>query len=129
MHKLLAVTLIVLSAPSLATCWIVEGVSGSNYAKSESYKRLEDGYSGKFSIMIDGKRASVLYDGIDAGGMFYQALSKNTVIGVSGEPNKHAMETWLIQDDGRVLMTKTLSGFGGFDSAKAMVGKVTGSCN
>ncbi|WP_193323350.1 hypothetical protein [Erwinia endophytica] len=79
--------------------------------------------------MINPDYAVVIYDGLNGGGMVYKALSSNVVLGLTTEPGKHAMETWVIQDDGTVLMTKTTSGFGGFDSAKALVGKVTGRCN
>ncbi|MDU4094014.1 MAG: hypothetical protein E7H57_12180 [Pantoea sp.] len=129
MTKFIASLLLACSFTSTAGCWTVEGMHGSTYAERDKYAREDDGFSGKFTILVNGKTAAVLYDGVDAGGMIYQPLSDHVVIGLSTVPDKHAMETWVIQNDGKVLMTKTISGFNGFDSAKAMVGKVTGSCN
>lgn len=121
---------LLIAAPlsSIASCWMVEQVKGSSYSERNSYKQTDDGYSGKFTIVINGNNAAVVYDGLDAGGMIYRPLSANSVIGMTTEQGKHAIETWVIQNDGTVLMAKTMSGFGGVDSTKAMVGKVTGIC-
>lgn len=113
----------------IAACWSVTDVSGSSYSAREGYKRIDDGYSGKFTLVIDGDNAAVLYNGMDAGGMVYRALGHNIVLGLTTEPGKHAMETWVIQPDGTVLMSKTISGFGYMDSTKSMVGKVAGTCH
>lgn len=113
---------------STAACWTVTGVKGSSYSEREAYKRIDDGFSGKFTLVIDGENAAVLYDGMDAGGMIYRAMGPNVIVGLTTEPGKHAMETWVIQRDGTVLMSKTISGFDYMDSTKSMVGKVVGSC-
>lgn len=126
--KWLAAVAMLFSVSVHAACWTVEGVKGSSYSEREGYSRIDDGFNGKFTIVIDGERAAVLYDGLDAGGMIYRPFSDNVVLGLTTEPGKHAMETWVIQKDGTVLMTKTISGFGGLDSSKAMIGKVTGNC-
>lgn len=126
--KWLVAVLCLVSLPAMSSCWSVGGVKGSSYSEREGYSRIDDGYSGKFTIVIDGENASVLYDGMDSGGMIYKPLSENVVIGITTEPGKHAMETWVVQHDGTVLMTKTISGFEGMDSSNAMVGKVVGRC-
>jgi hypothetical protein len=44
-------------------------------------------------LVIDGDNATVLYDGMDAGGMIYRAMAPNIIVGLTTEPGKHAMET------------------------------------
>ncbi|WPU24882.1 hypothetical protein RI049_09145 [Cedecea neteri] len=126
--RLLIAVLCLVSVSANASCWSVSGVKGSSYSEREGYSRIDDGYSGKFTIVIDGDNASVVYNGLDAGGMVYKPMGPNVVVGLTTEPLKHVMETWVIQQNGVVLMTKTLSGFGGVDSSKAMVGRVVGRC-
>lgn len=128
MIRFITVFSLFLTFSSSAACWIVEDVRGSSYADRNQYQREDDGFKGKFTILVTGQAATVLYDGADAGGMSYRPLTENVVVGLSSEPGKHAMETWVIQQDGTVLLTKTISGFPGFDSAKAMVGHVSGHC-
>ncbi|MFL4429633.1 hypothetical protein REF28_01325 [Serratia marcescens] len=111
-----------------ADCWIVEGLHGSIYSPRNNYKLAEDSYSGKYMLAINGDSASVTYSGVDAGGIIYRALSPNTIIGLSSDPDRNLIQTWVIQSDGTVLMTKTADGFGAFDSAQAMIGKVSGKC-
>lgn len=111
-----------------AECWIVEDLHGAIYSPRNDYKLEEDRYGGKYMIAINGDNASVTYSGIDAGGISYRAISPNTIIGLSTEPNRNLIQTWVIQNDGTVLMTKTADGFGQFDSAQAMIGKVSGKC-
>lgn len=119
---------LVASFSSAASCWTVVGVKGSSYSEGEGYKRIDDSYSGKFTIVIDGDNASVLYDGLDAGGMVYRPMADNVVVGITTESKGYVMETWVIQPDGNVLMNKTISGTAGMDSTKAMVGAVVGRC-
>ncbi|EPC4018127.1 hypothetical protein ACRZOS_002503 [Enterobacter kobei] len=126
--RLLVAAALALPMVANASCWTVKDLKGSSYSEREAYSRIDDAFSGTFTIVIDGDNATVLYDGLDGGGMVYRAMSKNVVVGITTEPGKHAMETWVIQPDGVVLMSKTLSGFGGMDSTKAMVGRVAGQC-
>ncbi|MFP2273247.1 hypothetical protein ACLEXX_02090 [Enterobacter ludwigii] len=126
--KFLTAAVLLLPLASNASCWTVKDLKGSSYSEREGYSRIDDKFSGTFTIVIDGDNATVLYDGLNGGGMIYRAMSKNVVVGLTTEPGKHAMETWVVQPDGVVLMSKTLSGFGGMDSTKAMVGKVAGVC-
>lgn len=128
MYRLIPLVTLLAAFSSFSACWTVEGVHGSTYADRDQYHRADDGFKGKFTILTNGASATVLYDGMDAGGMSYRTLAENVVVGLSSEPGKHGLETWVIQVDGTVLLTKTLSGFPGFDSAKAMIGHVSGHC-
>ena len=127
--KIIIATLIALvSVPASAECWIVKGMHGIDYAQRNNYEVEKDGFSGTFMISENGKDASIRYSGTDAGGITYMVLSPGTFIGISNEANGQAIENWNITQDGTVKMTKMINGFGGFDSVKAMVGKVSGKC-
>lgn len=84
--------------------------------------------AGSFMITIDEKNSSVVTNGTDAGGIKYIPISQNTLIGLSQSDSGEAVETWSINNDGKVMMTKVLTGWGRFDSSKAFVGDVTGKC-
>ena len=101
--RLLIAAALALPMVANASCWTVKDLKGSSYSEREGYSRIDDAFSGTFTIVIDGDNATVLYDGLDGGGMVYRAMSKNVVVGLTTEPGKHAMETWVVQPDGVVL--------------------------
>jgi hypothetical protein len=126
--KWMLMVALLMPVSSMASCWNVDGLKGSNYSAGDGYSRIDDGYSGKFTIMVKPNYAVVLYDGADAGGMVYRAISDRVIVGMTSEPMKNVMETWVIQNDNTVLFTKTISGYGSSDSVKAMVGRISGIC-
>jgi len=91
MIRFITVFSLFLTFSSSAACWIVEDVRGSSYADRNQYQREDDGFKGKFTILVTGQAATVLYDGADAGGMSYRPLTENVVVGLSSEPGKHAI--------------------------------------
>ncbi|CAI2140469.1 Uncharacterised protein [Serratia fonticola] len=128
MKKIIIAMLALASLPASAECWVVSNLKGSTFMKDDAYKRTDDGFSGSFMITIDEKSSSVVTNGTDAGGIKYIPISQNTLIGLSQSDSGEAVETWSINNDGKVMMTKVLTGWGGFDSSKAFVGDVTGKC-
>ena len=129
MKRLIVGALMLASFGASAECWIVGGMKGVSYSASNKYSPQEDGFSGVFTIKTDGASADVQYSGADAGGVIYKAMSNNNIIGLSAAGNnQRVVDSWVIQEDGTVLLSKTISGFGNIDSAKAFVGKVKGKC-
>lgn len=126
MKKIIVAVLALASLPASAECWIVSNLKGSAFMKDDGYKRIDDGFSAPFKIAIDGKIASVVTGGADAGGIQYKPASAHSLIGISQSGD--VIETWAITDDGKALMTKVTTGWGPFDSSKAFVGDVTGKC-
>lgn len=111
-----------------AECWVVKDMKGVSSSSHSDYNFESDGFSGTFRIFADGDKASVTYSGSDAGGLSYGQILPNTIIGVSDNENGQVVETWNIGKNGIVKMTKVISGFGKFDSVKAMVGRVISKC-
>ncbi|CAI1109167.1 TPA: hypothetical protein ACSTLY_002273 [Serratia fonticola] len=128
MKRIIVAMLALAVLPASAECWVVSNLKGSTFMKDDGYKRIDDGFSGSFMITIDEKNSSVVTNGADAGGMKYIPTSKNTIVGLSQSDSGEAVETWSINNDRKVLMTKVITGWGGFDSSKAFVGDVVGKC-
>lgn len=128
MKSFIAIALTFLSMSASADCWQVEKMHGTRFSQDDNYASSEDGYSGKFMLTINGDFASVTYSGADAGSGITRALSPNSIITIGMDQGKTMLQTWTIQGDGTVMMTKTVSGYGSFDGAQAMIGKVTGKC-
>jgi 1,6-anhydro-N-acetylmuramate kinase len=78
--------------------------------------------------VIDGERAAVLYDGLDAGGMVYRPFSDNVVLGLTTEPGKHAMETWVIQERWHRPYDQNNLWLWWAGFIQGDIGKVTGNC-
>lgn len=128
MRSLMFLALFLSSASASAECWVVKDMKGVNSASHGGYNFEKDGFSGTFRIFADGDKASIKYSGSDAGGLSYGQILPNTIIGLSNNENGQVVETWNIGKNGIVKMTKVISGFGDFDSVKAMVGKVASKC-
>nr|WP_307833704.1 hypothetical protein [Candidatus Symbiopectobacterium sp. 'North America'] len=127
--SVIAAILVLASVSARAECWIVGDMKGVTFAEHNSYKAENDGFSGAFMISISGELAAVKYSGADAGGVVYHALSPTSIIGLSTEgDSKRVVDSWVIQPTGKVLMSKTITGFGKFDSVKAFVGNVKSKC-
>lgn len=129
MKRLIVGALMLASFGASAECWIVEGMHGVNYSSRNNYAPEDDGFSGTFTIETTGDNASLQYSGADAGGVVYKAMSSNSIIGFSANgDNQRVVDSWVIQPDGAVLMSKTITGYGDMDSTKAFVGKVKSKC-
>nr|DAI72763.1 MAG TPA: hypothetical protein [Caudoviricetes sp.] len=127
----LIIALLIASIPACATadCWIVNDMKGVSYSARNDYKLETDSFSGTFKIKIDADNSSVTYSGEDAGGVSYKPFSSTHLIGFGTDGNGGTMsESWSIQPNGVVIMSKIISGYGQFDSTKAMTGKVSGKC-
>lgn len=123
----LCTLLLLLPLYSNADCWVAKNMKGTSYSQSEDYKRIDDGFSGTFMITIAEKNSSVVTNGIDADGISYLQISPNTLMGFSQSKTGAVVETWAINDS-KVLMTKVMTGWGEFNSAKSFVGDVVGKC-
>ncbi|MEI7219130.1 hypothetical protein WCT79_19220 [Pectobacterium carotovorum] len=129
MKCVIAAMMALSSMSASADCWVVEEMKGTSFSERNAYKAESDGFGGTFMLSINGDMASVKYSGSDAGGVVYHALSPTSIIGLSSEGDtKRVVDSWVIQPDGKVLMSKTITGFGEFDSVKAFVGKVKSKC-
>lgn len=126
--KFILASLLLSSFCARAECWIVKDMKGVISSSHSDYNFENDGFSGTFRIFADGDKASVTYSGSDAGGLSYGQILPNIIIGVSDNENGQVVETWSIGKNGIVKMTKVISGFGKFDSVKAMVGRVISKC-
>ncbi|MDE1487979.1 hypothetical protein KKI90_16885 [Xenorhabdus bovienii] len=128
MKKLIALLIILFPFSANAECWVVDGMSGIRYAQDDHYQPKKDGFSGTFEVNVEPEAAYVKYSGVDAGGMKYVPTSSNTLIGLSSNGNQQVVESWIFQSNNVVLMTKSVAGYGDFDSIKAFIGKVKSKC-
>jgi len=128
MKKLIIAAVVALTSfGASAECWVVGDIAGTAYFKGDGYKETPDAYSGKIMINIDGESASIASSGLVTGGMEYFSPSPRIVLGFSLDKSKPVFEVWSINED-KVTLAKSVSGWGGLDSTKAMVGNVLGKC-
>lgn len=130
--KVMLVSILVISAPSVADCWVVENLQGYGAMSGDSYSYGKDkSTSASFHITIDGEKASVfeansgyLHD------MKYIPITKTTMVGLYQAGGGVTVETWSITTDGKALYSKVMNipGMQQVTSTKSFVGDVVGNC-
>ena len=115
------------SMPVFSECYVASEFSGASTRQGGKFKLSEDAFSGKtFELNIDGDKSSV-----SSSELTCLSVASATLLCVDyGAETKVVIETWAVYvDDGIVVHTKTVNGYGKYNGAQVFVGALQGLCH
>jgi hypothetical protein len=108
-----------------AQCWRVAEIKGYSSRASEGYTLSADGFTGReFEITVQDRGGSVSPSSLKC-----ERSSPVSLLCIDSKSGKVTVETWVIDEvAGRVLHTKSITGYGIHDGGNLFVGRVLGKC-
>lgn len=108
-----------------AQCWRVGEIKGFSTRASDGYTLTADGFGAReFEVTIQPGNGSVSPSSLKC-----QPSSSVSLLCVETKDSRVAVETWVIDETaGRLVHTKSVSGYGIHDGGNLFVGRVLGRC-
>jgi hypothetical protein len=125
--RLLLTCLVFFSHLASAECYVVGDLKGYSTRAHEGYQISEDGISsGKFILELNGKSSSITPNNMKCDQVGSTTLLCQD-IRADGETT---IETWAVHPSaGKVLFTKSITGYGAFNGGNLFVGEIKGTCD
>lgn len=125
--RLLMTTLIFFAQFASAECFVVGDLKGYSTRAHEGYEISPDGISsGKFILELNGKSSSITPSDMKCDQVGSATLLCQDVR-YEGETT---IETWAVYPGpGKVLYTKSITGYGAFNGGNLFVGDIKGTCD